>query len=326
MAEGWRAQKPRFWHGTGWSPHAHSIGKCFLWRIVLSLLNWNFRPRLAWLYLYLVLVNLSFLKQALSGWTRQYRWFGGYARFWFWEPYGCTNTWKQSQHFDFGWLIHPSKCGSYPYLASRISVQDLNSKKTATSTTKIIYTVLDRVVTVRHFLCLTIPVVCAQFGGPVCIFKLLLVDFLVAILNPVFKTNPAVGCVTWCFYIYLAFGFSPTCLHIGKLGHGPINVNMAQVFDWSYCRWMDGRGRCATASAKQQRDKNRSYTHWQQKTKVCQGQSPQNFDVKTSLEKQLCMESGANVFNPFLGLLCLQHVPAANGAKETASSCWQCSS
>ena len=85
---------------------------------------------------------------------------------------------------------------------------------------------------------------------------------------------------------------------------------------------MDGRDKCATASARQPHDKSRSYT-LTAKNRSMPGQSPQNLDVKSSLERQLCMESGANVFNPFLGLLCLQHVPAANGngAKETASSC-----
>ena len=48
-AEGSFTQTTRFGHRSGWSPCAHSIGKFFLWLIVF--LFWNFRPRLARLYL-----------------------------------------------------------------------------------------------------------------------------------------------------------------------------------------------------------------------------------------------------------------------------------
>ena len=50
-AEGSFTQTTRFGHRSGWSPCAHSIGKFFLWLIVFVF--WNFRPRLARLYLYL---------------------------------------------------------------------------------------------------------------------------------------------------------------------------------------------------------------------------------------------------------------------------------
>ena len=56
-------QKTRFGHRTGWSPCAHSIGKFFLWRIVLTILK---LPPLACpaLLIYIrIYVSVSFSKQ-----------------------------------------------------------------------------------------------------------------------------------------------------------------------------------------------------------------------------------------------------------------------
>ena len=63
---GWRLvhSKTRFGHRSGWSPGAHSIGKFFLWLIVFFL--WNFRPRLARLYLYR---NIFYLRDYLTDYT-----------------------------------------------------------------------------------------------------------------------------------------------------------------------------------------------------------------------------------------------------------------
>ena len=47
---------------VGWSPCAHSIGKFFLWLMVFFL--WNFRPRLARLYLYIILDCLCHILSA----------------------------------------------------------------------------------------------------------------------------------------------------------------------------------------------------------------------------------------------------------------------
>lgn len=101
----------------------------------------------------------------------------------------------------------------------------------------------------------------AQFGGPVCNFKLLLVDFLLRylILNLKQIQQLVVNCVTCCAFTYI-LGFLQ---HVSILANWGMGQSLSTWFKFLIgvcCRWMDGRDKCATASARQPHDKSRSYT------------------------------------------------------------------